>query len=212
MMSDCCNDSCASRQPVVDMRYRRVLTVALLVNLSMFLVEVIAGSSAGSSALLADSLDFLGDAANYGISLFVLGYAAVWRTRAALLKGATMGIFGLWVLSSTLERLLAGQVPEASTMGLVSFLALLSNVGVAYLLFHYRTGDSNMRSVWICSRNDAIGNVTVMCAAAGVWFTSSSWPDVVVALGMALLTLSGAIQIIRTALGELGEAEDRDEH
>lgn len=211
-MSDSCNDSCASQQPVVDVRYRRVLIVALLVNLSMFLVEVIAGASAGSSALLADSLDFLGDAANYGISLFVLGYALVWRTRAALVKGATMGVFGLWVLGSTIERLLAGQVPEASTMGVVSFLALLSNVGVAYLLYRYRTGDSNMQSVWICSRNDAIGNVAVMCAAAGVWFMSSAWPDVVVALGMALLTLAGATQIIRTALRELGEEEGHDEH
>lgn len=211
-MSDSCNDSCASQQPVVDVRYRRVLIVALLVNLSMFLVEVIAGASAGSSALLADSLDFLGDAANYGISLFVLGYALVWRTRAALVKGATMGVFGLWVLGSTIERLLAGQVPEASTMGVVSFLALLSNVGVAYLLYRYRTGDSNMQSVWICSRNDAIGNVAVMCAAAGVWFMSSAWPDVVVALGMALLTLAGATQIIRSALRELGEEEGHDEH
>lgn len=211
-MSDSCNDSCASQQPVVDVRYRRVLIVALLVNLSMFLVEVIAGASAGSSALLADSLDFLGDAANYGISLFVLGYALVWRTRAALVKGATMGVFGLWVLGSTIERLLAGQVPEASTMGVVSFLALLSNVGVAYLLYRYRTGDSNMQSVWICSRNDAIGNVAVMCAAAGVWFMSSAWPDVVVALGMALLTLAGATQIIRSALRELGEEEGHGEH
>lgn len=211
-MSDSCNDSCASQQPVVDVRYRRVLIVALLVNLSMFLVEVIAGASAGSSALLADSLDFLGDAANYGISLYVLGYALVWRTRAALVKGATMGVFGLWVLGSTIERLLAGQVPEASTMGVVSFLALLSNVGVAYLLYRYRTGDSNMQSVWICSRNDAIGNVAVMCAAAGVWFMSSAWPDVVVALGMALLTLAGATQIIRSALRELGEEEGHDEH
>lgn len=211
-MSDSCNDSCASQQPVVDVRYRRVLIVALLVNLSMFLVEVIAGASAGSSALLADSLDFLGDAANYGISLFVLGYALVWRTRAALVKGATMGVFGLWVLGSTIERMLAGQVPEASTMGVVSFLALLSNVGVAYLLYRYRTGDSNMQSVWICSRNDAIGNVAVMCAAAGVWFMSSVWPDVVVALGMALLTLAGATQIIRSALRELGEEEGHDEH
>lgn len=211
-MSDSCNDSCASQQPVVDVRYRRVLIVALLVNLSMFLVEVIAGASAGSSALLADSLDFLGDAANYGISLFVLGYALVWRTRAALVKGATMGVFGLWVLGSTIERLLAGQVPEASTMGVVSFLALLSNVGVAYLLYRYRTGDSNMQSVWICSRNDAIGNVAVMCAAAGVWFMSSAWPDVVVALGMALLTLTGATQIIRSALRELGEVEGHNEY
>lgn len=204
-MSDSCGDSCGSQKPVIDARYRRVLIVALLVNLAMFVVEIMAGSAAGSSALLADALDFLGDAANYGISLYVLGHALVWRARASLLKGATMGVFGLWVLYSTVERLLAGQVPEASTMGVVGFLALLSNVGVALMLYHYRTGDSNMQSVWICSRNDAIGNIAVMCAAGGVWLTASAWPDVVVALGMAVLAISGSIQIARAALHELRE-------
>lgn len=204
-MSDSCGGSCSSQRPVVDARYRRVLIVALLVNLAMFIVEIMAGSAAGSSALLADALDFLGDAANYGISLYVLGHALVWRARASLLKGATMGVFGLWVLYSTVERLLAGQVPEASTMGVVGFLALLSNVGVAWMLFHYRTGDSNMQSVWICSRNDAIGNIAVMCAAGGVWLTASAWPDVVVALGMAMLAISGSVQIVRAALHELRE-------
>lgn len=204
-MSDSCGDSCGSQKPVIDARYRRVLIVALLVNLAMFVVEIMAGSAAGSSALLADALDFLGDAANYGISLYVLGHALVWRARASLLKGATMGVFGLWVLYSTVERLLAGQVPEASTMGVVGFLALLSNVGVALMLYHYRTGDSNMQSVWICSRNDAIGNIAVMCAAGGVWLTASAWPDVAVALGMAMLAISGSIQIVRAALHELRE-------
>ncbi|WP_022955371.1 cation transporter [Perlucidibaca piscinae] len=204
-MSDNCGDSCASKVPVVDPQYRRILVIALLVNLAMFIVELIAGSAAGSSALLADALDFLGDAANYGISLYVLGHALVWRARASLLKGATMGVFGLWVLYATVERLLAGQVPEASTMGVVGFLALLSNVGVAWMLFHYRTGDSNMQSVWICSRNDAIGNIAVMCAAGGVWLTASAWPDVVVALGMAMLAISGSVQIVRAALHELRE-------
>lgn len=203
-MSDSCH-SCASDKPVVDAHYRRILIIALLVNLAMFIVEVMAGSAAGSSALLADALDFLGDAANYGISLYVLGHALVWRARAALLKGATMGVFGLWVLYSTVERLLAGQVPEAGTMGAVGLLALLANVGVALLLYRYRTGDSNMRSVWICSRNDAIGNIAVMCAAAGVWLTANAWPDVMVALGMAVLAISGAIQIVRAAWHELRE-------
>lgn len=204
-MSDSCGDSCASKVPVVDPQYRRILVIALLVNLVMFIIEIMAGSAAGSSALLADALDFLGDAANYGISLYVLGHALVWRARASLLKGATMGVFGLWVLYSTVERLLAGQVPEASTMGIVGLLALLSNVGVALMLYRYRTGDSNMQSVWICSRNDAIGNIAVMCAAGGVWLTASAWPDVVVALGMAVLAISGATQIIRAALHELRE-------
>ena len=207
-MSDSCGDSCASKVPVVDPQYRRILVIALLVNLVMFIIEIMAGSAAGSSALLADALDFLGDAANYGISLYVLGHALVWRARAALLKGATMGMFGLWVLYSTVERLLAGHVPEASTMGIVGFLALLANVGVALLLYRYRTGDSNMRSVWICSRNDAIGNIAVMCAAAGVWLTASAWPDVLVALAMAVLAITGALQIVRAAWHELHEERD----
>ena len=207
-MSDSCGHSCSSDKPVVDARCRRVLIVALLANLAMFIVEVMAGSAAGSSALLADALDFLGDAANYGISLYVLGHALVWRARAALLKGATMGMFGLWVLYSTVERLLAGHVPEASTMGIVGFLALLANVGVALLLYRCRTGDSNMRSVWICSRNDAIGNIAVMCAAAGVWLTASAWPDVLVALAMAVLAITGALQIVRAAWHELHEERD----
>lgn len=204
-MSDSCGHSCSGDKPVVDARYRRVLIVALLVNLTMFVVEIMAGSMAGSSSLLADALDFLGDAANYGISLYVLGHALVWRARSALLKGLTMAVFGIWVFYSTIERLLAGHVPEAGTMGIVGLLALLANVGVALMLYRYRTGDSNMRSVWICSRNDAIGNIAVMCAAWGVWLTASAWPDVAVALGMAVLAISGAIQIIRAALHELHE-------
>lgn len=204
-MSDSCGDSCTSKVPVVDPLYRRILVIALLVNLVMFVIEIMAGSTAGSSALLADALDFLGDAANYGISLYVLSHALVWRARASLLKGATMGIFGLWVLYMTVERLLVGEVPEASMMGVVGFLALLANVGVAWMLFHYRTGDSNMQSVWICSRNDAIGNIAVLLAAGGVWLTASVWPDLLVALGMATLAISGSVQIVRAALRELRE-------
>ncbi len=202
-MSDSCGHSCASDKPVVDARYRRILIIALLVNLAMFIVEIMAGSAASSSALLADALDFLGDAANYGISLYVLGHALVWRARAALLKGLTMAAFGLWVMISTLQSVLQGSVPEAETMGLVSALALLANVGVALLLYRYRTGDSNMASVWLCSRNDAIGNIAVMFAAVGVWVTASHWPDAIVAFAMAYLALSAAVQVISRALKEL---------
>jgi len=204
-MSDCCNDTCTSKEVVTDLRYRKVLIVALIVNLAMFIVEIIAGSAAGSSALFADSLDFLGDAANYGISLYVLGHTMAWRSRASLLKGLTMGLFGLWILYATTNRLLSGLVPEPTTMGLVGFLALLSNLGVALMLYRYRIGDSNMQSVWICSRNDAIGNIAVMGAAGAVWFTVSAWPDVIVAFVMAALAISGAIQISRAALLELRE-------
>ena len=204
-MSDCCNDTCTSKEVVTDLRYRKVLIVALIVNLAMFIVEIVAGSAAGSSALFADSLDFLGDAANYGISLYVLGHTMAWRSKASLLKGLTMGLFGLWILYATTSRLLSGLVPEPTTMGLVGFLALLSNVGVALMLYRYRIGDSNMQSVWICSRNDAIGNIAVMGAAGAVWFTVSAWPDVIVAFVMAALAISGAIQISRAALLELRE-------
>ena len=204
-MSDCCNSPCASQKPVVDARYRRVLTVALLVNLAMFIVEIMAGSAAGSSALLADALDFLGDAANYGISLYVLGHALIWRARAALLKGLTMAAFGLWVMMTTLYGVMQGGVPEAATMGVISALALLVNVGVALMLYRYRTGDSNMQAVWLCSRNDAIGNIAVMIAAVGVWLTASHWPDAIVAFGMACLALTAAVQVITRALQELRE-------
>ncbi len=202
-MSSSCGDSCSSSVPVIDQRYRRVLIIALVLNLLMFIVEFLAGSSANSSALLADALDFLGDAANYGISLFVLGYALTWRARASLIKGLTMAGFGTWVLYVTISRLLIGEVPEASTMGVVGFLALITNVGVALMLYRYRTGDSNMESVWICSRNDAISNIAVMIAAFAVWKTASFWPDAIVALIMAGLALTGAYRITRSALKEL---------
>lgn len=205
-MSSSCGDSCSSSAPVIDQRYRRVLIIALVLNLLMFIVEFSAGSSANSSALLADALDFLGDAANYGISLFVLGHALTWRARASLIKGLTMASFGAWVLYVTISRLLVGEVPEASTMGVVGFLALITNVGVALMLYRYRSGDSNMESVWICSRNDAIGNIAVMIAAFAVWQTASFWPDVIVALIMAGLALTGAYRIIRSALNELSVA------
>ncbi len=133
----------------------------------------------------------------------MLGQILVWRARAALLKGITMALFGLWVLGKTAYAAMSGIPPEAFTMGVVGALALAANVLVALLLYRYRTGDSNMQSVWICSRNDAIGNVAVMLAALGVGFTGSAWPDLVVAFGMALLALSGAVQIIRQARKEL---------
>ena len=183
--------------------YRRVLWIALAVNLAMFAVEIGAGLSAQSASLLADSLDFLGDAANYGIALFVLGMALQWRARAALLKAASMGLFGLWVAGTTIQHALAGTVPEAPVMGVVGGLALLANLGVAALLYRWRDGDSNMRSVWICTRNDAIGNLAVLLAAAGVFGSGAGWPDYIVAAIMSGLALTGAVQVTRQALSEL---------
>jgi Co/Zn/Cd efflux system component len=183
--------------------YRRVLWAALAVNLAMFAVEIGAGLAAQSASLLADSLDFLGDAANYGISLFVLGMALRWRAGASLLKAASMGLFGLWVAGTTVQHALAGTVPEAPVMGVVGALAFAANLGVAALLWRWRDGDSNMRSVWICTRNDAIGNLAVLAAAAGVFGSGSGWPDYVVAGVMSGLALIGAFQVTRHALAEL---------
>lgn len=189
-----------------DHRYRRVLWIALLVNAAMFAVEIVAGVAAGSVALKADALDFLSDSATYAISLLVLGMSLQWRARAALAKGVSLGVIGLWVASTTLYNAVYGRVPDADIMGIIGFLALAANVSVAALLYAFRRGDANMRSVWICSRNDAIGNVAVMLAAVGVFGTGTGWPDVIVGGIMAVLAISGAWQIIRQALGELNES------
>jgi Co/Zn/Cd efflux system component len=201
----CCSHetSCAAGTGPQDRRYRRVLWIALAVNASMFAVEIGAGIAAGSVALKADALDFLGDSANYAISLLVVGMALQWRARAALAKGLSLGIIGLWVAGMTIYNALHGRVPEADVMGVVGVLALAINVGVAILLFAFRSGDANMRSVWICSRNDAIGNGAVLLAALGVFGTGTGWPDLIVGGIMAALAISGAWQIVRQATDEL---------
>lgn len=176
-MSDhCCAHSCPPKA-AQDPRYRRALWIALFVNALMFGVELVGGVQSGSTSLLADAVDFFGDAANYGVSLLVLSMAAIWRSRAALFKGLCMGAFGVFVLGKTAWSVAAGVVPEPVTMGVIGLLALSANLGVAILLYTFRTGDANMRSVWLCSRNDAIGNVAVMLAAAGVFGSGSGWPD-----------------------------------
>lgn len=199
--------SCASDciDSLADKRWRRVLWIALTINLAMFAGEIVAGVASGSRSLQADALDFLGDAANYAISLGVAGMALQWRSRAAVLKGGTILIFGIYVLITTLIAALGDGVPRAETMGAVGLLALLANGGVALMLYRYRIGDANMRSVWICSRNDAIGNLAVLAAAAGVVGTGTQWPDLIVAGIMASLGIVGGSQILRHALGELGQ-------
>jgi Co/Zn/Cd efflux system component len=169
----------------------------------MFAIELGAGIHSGSVSLLADAIDFAGDAANYGISLAVLSMGLLWRSRAALVKGFTMAGYGAFIIGKTIFSLLSGAVPEPFTMGIVALLALLVNGGVAAMLYAYRDGDANMRSVWICSRNDAIGNIAVMLAALGVAGTASGWPDLAVAGIMAGLALSGGISVIRQARQEL---------
>jgi Co/Zn/Cd efflux system component len=187
----------------IDPLYRRALWIALAVNAIMFAVEVGAGALAGSAALLADAVDFFGDAANYGVSLAALAMAPVWRSRAALIKGCTIGTFGIFVLGKTVWNAAAGTIPEPLTMGAVAVLALLANVGVAVMLYKYRDGDANMRSVWLCSRNDAIGNVAVMIAALGVFGSGSGWPDLAVAAALGILALSAAKSMIIHSLREL---------
>ena len=203
MADDCCESACGSASTLNDPRWRRALWIALGINLAMFGTEMIAGSAAESRALQADALDFLGDSANYAISLLVAGMALVWRARAALAKGLTLIGLGTWVLVTAVMSALSGSSPEPGTMGIVGALALTANVGVALMLYRFRTGDANRRSVWICSRNDAIGNAAVLAAAAGVFGTGRSWPDLLVAAIMAGLALWGGGQILRQALGEL---------
>jgi Co/Zn/Cd efflux system component len=169
----------------------------------MFVVEVGAGLAAGSASLQADALDFLGDAANYGISLFVVGMALHYRATAALAKGASMGLFGLWVIGTVIWHALHGTLPSAVTMGVVGFAALAANVASFALLWAYRHGDSNMRSAWICTRNDALSNFAVLLAALGVFGTGTGWPDLIVATIMAALALQGAAVVVRQALGEI---------
>ena len=185
-------------------QWRRALWIALAVNGGFFLAEIIAGLAAGSSALQADALDFFGDTANYAISLGVVGMALGVRARAALLKGATLLAFAFWVLGSTAWHALHGTLPQAEVMGIVGVAALLANGGVALMLYHFRSGDANMRSVWICSRNDALGNVAVVLAALGVFGTGTGWPDITVALIMGGLGLWGGGQIVRQAMDEIG--------
>ena len=205
-MADCCSGGCSPDKPPVDPAYRRILWIALVVNALMFVVELVGGWASGSVSLLADAVDFFGDAANYGISLFVLGMAPIWRSRTALVKGATMGGYGVFVIGTALWHLAAGTVPQASTMGAIGFAALAANGLVAALLYAYRNGDSNMRSVWLCTRNDAIGNVAVMLAALGVYRVGSGWPDLFVAGVMGVLGLTAARSVILQARGELNAA------
>jgi Co/Zn/Cd efflux system component len=186
-----------------DDAYRRVLWMVLVINAAMFAVEVIAGLVAGSAALQADALDFLGDAANYAISLLVVGMALRYRASAALAKGATMAAFGLWVIATVVWHAVHGTLPSAFTMGTVGGAALVANVASFGLLWAYRHGDANMRSAWICTRNDVLGNLAVLVAALGVFGTGTGWPDTIVAAIMALLAIQGAALVIRQASAEL---------
>ena len=202
-MAGCAHCAGDTGDAAADAGFRRVLWVALAVNAVMFVVEVVAGWIAGSVALEADALDFFGDAANYAITLMVLPLGSLARTRAALVKAASMGAFGLWVVGDTVHHLIAGVPPEPLVMAPVALVALAANATVAVLLYRHRNGDSNRESVWLCSRNDAIGNIAVFAAAGGVFASGSPWPDILVAAVIASLNIAAAAKIVRQARGEL---------
>lgn len=203
MGAHCCH---TPAPPAADPRLRRALWMALLVNGAMFGVEILSGLQAGSLALWADAIDFLGDTLAYAATLAVLGASLAARLRVARVKALMMGALGLGVLLQALVRLGDPPLPHAPTMGAVAVLALAANLGVAWVLYRYREGDANLRSVWLCSRNDAIGNLAVGAAALGVFGTGSAWPDLGVATLMAALGLSAAVQVWRSAANEQAAA------
>jgi cation diffusion facilitator family transporter len=200
VMAGCCGND--ARFDGISDDYKRRLWIVIAINAVMFAVEMGAGQMAQSQALKADALDFLGDALTYGISLAVIGASIAARTNAALAKGVSLLLMGTWVFGSTVYRVFYVGVPEADIMGVIGALALAANLASVFLLIGYKDGDANVRSVWLCSRNDAIGNIAVMIAALGVWGTATGWPDLIVAAIMASLFLSSAFQIIRQALEE----------
>ncbi|WP_420404044.1 cation transporter [Nisaea sp.] len=207
-MSGCCG--CGNEQVVFEgmsQAYRRALWAVILINGAMFLIEMAAGFGAGSMALKADALDFLADTATYALSFYVIGKAARVRAGAALLKGVSLACMGLWVFGSTAYQVLLVGVPEAAIMSTVGVLAFVANMASVGLLFRFRDGDANVRSVWLCSRNDAIGNIAVVVAAAGVWQTGTGWPDLIVAAVMAGLFCWSSFQIIRQGVGEMRAVE-----
>ena len=202
MSEPCCPVVPSSGGPA----FRRVLWIALVANAAMFLLEVAASAASGSSALAADAADFLGDSANYAIALGALALGGAWTARAALAKALAMGAYGIGVIGYASFRAWSGALPEAITMGAVALLAFTVNLGVALLLYRYRDGDANMRSVWLCTRNDVIGNIAVLLAAAGVAGSGTVWPDVAVAGLMAVLALGSARIVFRQSLAELAAA------
>lgn len=209
MPAPCCSEpspSCGLQSPQQLKRYRVILWAALLINAAMFAVEVLAGMEADSLSLLADAIDFAGDAVNYGVSLAVLAASLSWRSKVAMAKALCMMGYGVFILVQAALAWGGGTVPHAVTMGAVSLLALLANVAVAVMLYAFRAGDANMRSVWLCSRNDAIGNMAVMLAALGIFATNSAWPDLLIAALMSALALQGGWSVLRHARQELKPA------
>jgi cation diffusion facilitator family transporter len=200
---DACCETKADEISVLRGKHKNVLIVVLVINAVLFVVEVAAGLLANSTALLADSLDMFGDSLVYGFSLYVLWRSAAWKAKAALLKGAIMAVFGMGVLFEALHKMVAGIIPIAETMGIIGILVLLGNTVCFLLLFRHRSDDLNMRSTWLCSRNDIIANLSVLAAAIGVKLLHSSWPDIVVGAAIAVLFLKSAFTLLRESFDEL---------
>ncbi|ENX23393.1 hypothetical protein F892_02644 [Acinetobacter vivianii] len=201
-MAGCgCNTTCSPTQKISP-KFRRALWIALVLNALMFFVEIIGGSHARSVSLWADALDFAGDAANYAISLAVLSMSLYWRATAALVKGITMAAFGIFVIVKVFWSWWLGVTPEPMLMGAIGVLALAVNVVSALLLYAFRDGDANMRSVWLCSRNDAIANIAIIIAAVGVFGTGTMFPDLLVAFVIAYLGVSSGLSVIKQARAE----------
>lgn len=211
-MGACCNDSSCGSSPAgrVGDAFWKALVWAFVLNLAMFGIEIVGAIQSESVALLADAMDFLGDAVNYGASLAVLGMASVWRSRLALGKGLVMAGWGVLVLAKTLWSANQGVVPIAETMTAISILALVTNLSVAWMLYRHRAGDANRASVWLCARNDAVSNVAVLVAAQLVLVTGKGWPDLVAACGMAVLGLGSGITVVRQARRELRAGGDQN--
>ena len=199
-MAGCCNNK--TDFTGLSSTYKRILIIVITINFSMFFVEMIAGSKANSQALQADALDFLGDTLTYAASLWVIGKSLQIRSRVALLKGLSLLLMGSWIFMSTLYKFWFIETPDATMMGGIAILAFVANMLSVLLLIKFKEGDANVRSVWLCSRNDAIGNLVVLIAASGVWVTESGLPDLIVATLLATLFLSSAKQIIQQANNE----------
>lgn len=198
-MGDCCSNSACEIEKLRERQYG-TLKIVLLINAVMFVVELTAGLMASSTALLADSLDMLGDAFVYGFSLYVVAKSDAWKAVSAMVKGVVMALFGFFVMGQVVYKLMVPVTPIYETIGIIGFIALLANLFCLLLLWKHKTEDVNMSSVWLCSRNDIIANVSVLCAGAGVWLTQDQWPDIVVGIAIALLFLRSSYYVLSEAV------------
>jgi cation diffusion facilitator family transporter len=199
---DACCETKSEELSILGGKHKNVLKTVLAINALLFLVGMTAGILAQSTALLADSLDMLGDSFVYGFSLYVLWRSAEWKAMAAIVKGVVMALFGIGVLTEAVHKVLTNAVPAAEMMGIVGALALVGNAVCFFALYRYRSDDLNMRSTWLCSRNDIIANTAVLGAAGAVALTGSFWPDLIVGGAIAILFLRTAWTVLEESVRE----------